>query len=82
MLLFKLTVFVLLSDRSAGSNSSPTHCLKAHLHLRVKLVFDFVHILSLQTPEKSTKTFQTKRSKCVAGNNQSPTLLSLFKRTH
>jgi hypothetical protein len=48
--------------------------------LRVKLIFNFEHIFRLKTAEKSTKTFQTKRSKCVAGSHQTPPLLILFKR--
>jgi hypothetical protein len=48
--------------------------------LRVKLVFYFKHILRLKTTEKSTKTSQTKCSKCVAGSYQTPPLLILFKR--
>jgi hypothetical protein len=50
--------------------------------LRVKLVFYFEHFLRLKTTEKSTKTFQTKCSKCVAGSYQTPLLLILSKRNH
>jgi hypothetical protein len=50
--------------------------------LMVKLVFYFEHILRLKTTEKSTKTFQTKRSKCVERRYQTPPLLILLKRNH
>jgi hypothetical protein len=82
MLLFKLAVFLLFSCRSEGTNSSPeAYSLpKRYPTLRVKLVFYFEHILRLKTTEKSTKTLQTKRSKCMAGSYQTPPLLILFKR--
>jgi hypothetical protein len=75
-------VFLLLSGHSAGTNSLPeAYSLpKGSPPLRVKLVFYFAHILRLKTTEKSTKTSQTKRSKCVAGSYQTPPLLILFKR--
>jgi hypothetical protein len=50
--------------------------------LRVKLVFYFEHILRLKTTAKSMKTFQTERSKCVAGSYPTPPLLILLKRNH
>jgi hypothetical protein len=76
MLIFKLAVFLILSGRFAGTNSSPeAYCKKLTFTLRVNLVFYFEHYFSLKTTEKSMKTVQTKRSKCAAGSYQSPTLL-------
>jgi hypothetical protein len=68
MLLFKLAVFLLFSGRSEGTNIARSILTAETLipTLKVKLVFYFEHILRLKTTEKSTKTLETKRSKCMA----------------